>query len=74
MGPNIAENLRRFRKAKGLTQIQLMEKSGFKSIKRIEAGNITSPRFVGLQKICKLLGVTVSDLYAEPKKSRKRAT
>jgi transcriptional regulator with XRE-family HTH domain len=66
---HLADNVRRFRKAKGLTQLELMDESGVTSVKRIEAGQILSPEYKNLESLAKALGVSVADLYAAPPKA-----
>jgi len=67
---HLADNVRRLRKAKKLSQLELMEKTGVTSVKQIESGKILSPHFENLEALAKALGVTVSALYAEPVRRR----
>ena len=66
----LASNLRRLRIAKGLSQQKLMEASGFTSVKEIERGKIQCPMYPTLEGLALALGVTVSDLFAEPKPAK----
>jgi transcriptional regulator with XRE-family HTH domain len=52
------------RKAKGLTQEQLAEKSGYSTefVSLVERG-VNAPSVAGLEKIAKALGVEVKDLF-----------
>jgi len=65
----LADNVRRFRKRKGWTQAQLMERSEVTSVKAIESRAIASPEFQNLEKLAKTLGVTVAALFAAPPRS-----
>ncbi len=58
-------NLKRFRKAAGLTQRELTKKSGASSVAMIEAGQRKSPAYRTLRLIARVLGVTIEDLYLE---------
>lgn len=60
LGKRIAE----LRKAKGLTQEQLAEKSGYsvEFVSLVERG-VNAPAVAGLEKIAKVLGVEVKDLF-----------
>jgi transcriptional regulator with XRE-family HTH domain len=68
----LADNVRARRKKLGLSQDELIKKTGVTSVKSIETGKILSPHFPALVSIANALGVTVSDLFAEPKAPRKR--
>lgn len=60
----LENKIRNLRKAKGLTQQQLSEKLGLKSISAVamwELGDRT-PRTRNLKKLAKVLGTTVDDL------------
>ena len=60
LGKRIAE----LRKAKGLTQEQLAEKSGYsvEFVSLVERG-VNAPAVAGFEKIAKVLGVEVKDLF-----------
>jgi transcriptional regulator with XRE-family HTH domain len=68
----LGENIKRLRTAARLTQVKLCQRAVTSSIAMIEAGKIASPRYSTLQAIAKALGVTVADLFAEPKPERRR--
>jgi transcriptional regulator with XRE-family HTH domain len=70
----LAANIRRLRLERGLTQDALTRSIGVTSLKMIETGRIATPRYSTLTAIAKALGVTVSDLFAEPKPERRRKT
>ena len=61
---NLAENLRRFRKAKGLTQEKLARLADLtnNTIIKIEAGKNQNPTLDTLKNIAKVLGVSVDEL------------
>ena len=56
--------LRRLRRAKGWTQVDLAKKAGVTQafISQLEAGKKGSPRVVPLMRIARALGVTVEKL------------
>ena len=60
----LADNLKRYRKATGLTQEKLAQKSGvtYSTLIKIEAGYNTNPKVQSLVRLAKVLDVTVSDL------------
>jgi transcriptional regulator with XRE-family HTH domain len=60
LGKRIAE----LRKAKGFTQEQFAEKSGYsvEFVSLVERG-VNAPAVAGLEKIAKVLGVEVKDLF-----------
>lgn len=68
---NLAENVSRLRKQKGLSQAVLMQRTGVTSVKQIETGTISSPRYETLEALAKELGVEVADLYANPPEPRR---
>ena len=59
--------LKELRKAAGVTQTELAEKVGVKqsTIAMLETGKNKSPRIEVAKKICKVLGCTMDELYAE---------
>ena len=61
---NLAENLRRIRKAKGLTQEKLARLADLtnNTIIKIEAGKNQNPTLDTLKKIAEALGVSVDEL------------
>lgn len=69
----LAENVRRLRKARGLSQTQLMRRTKVTSVKRIESGGIQSPHYKNLQALATELETTVSALYAPVPTKRSRA-
>lgn len=62
----VADNIRRIRKEKNLTQKQLGQRSGIaeSTIRRYELG-LLNPKFETMQKIADALGVTVYELTGE---------
>ena len=60
----LADNLKRYRKAKGLSQEKLAQKAEvtYSTLAKIEAGYNTNPKVLSLIRIAKVLDVTVSDL------------
>lgn len=62
---NIGENIRQIRKAKGLTQKEVVLSAGFDTgqYSRIENGK-TDPSVSTLKKIAKAIGVPLADLFA----------
>lgn len=61
---NIANNLRKLRKAKGLSQERLARLANIanNTIVKIEAGKNKNPTLDTLKKIAKALGVSIEDL------------
>jgi len=61
---NITKNLRKLRKAKGLSQEKLARLADIanNTIVKIEAGKNKNPTLDTLQKIAKALGVSIDDL------------
>jgi transcriptional regulator with XRE-family HTH domain len=61
---NLAENLKRFRKAKGLTQEKLARLADLtnNTIIKIETGKNQNPTLDTLKSISKALGVSVDEL------------
>lgn len=64
----LAENIKRLRVTKGLTQAQVAEQAGLSRVafRDIETGKTQSPRVGNLQGIAQALGVGLQDLLAEP--------
>lgn len=62
--PNIAKNIKRLRKEKGLSQDRLskMADIAHPTIIKIESGAIQSPTVETAQKIARALGVGIDDL------------
>lgn len=60
----LAENVKRYRLEKGLSQEKLAQKAGitYSILTKIEGGYNTNPKVLNLVKLAKALGVTVSDL------------
>ncbi|GEM_PF-4959763 len=61
---NLAENIRKYRKAAGLTQTQLADKLGITqyAITNYERG-ISNPSAEKIPELAKFLGVLIQDLY-----------
>jgi len=68
----LSDNIRRLRADRGMSQAALSRDIGVTSLKMIETGRVSSPRYSTLQAIARALGVTVADLYAEPQPQKKR--
>ena len=62
--PTVAKNIKKLRKAKGLSQDRLSRLADVShaTIIKIESGGIQSPTIDTVQKIAKALGVGVEDL------------
>jgi len=62
--PTVSKNIRRLRKAKGLSQDKLSRLADVShaTIIKIESGGIQSPTINTVQKIAKALGVSVDEL------------
>ena len=62
--PTVAKNIKKLRKAKGLSQDRLSRLAGVShaTIIKIESGGIQSPTIDTVQKIAKALGVGVENL------------
>ncbi|MFA4818724.1 MAG: helix-turn-helix transcriptional regulator [Patescibacteria group bacterium] len=60
----LAQNIKKYRKKKGISQDKLSKLSGvtYNTIIKIESGATTNPRVDTLQLIAKGLGVTVDTL------------
>ena len=60
----LAGNVKRYRKAIGLSQEKLAQKAGitYSTLTKIEAGYNTNPKVLSLARIAKALDVTVTDL------------
>lgn len=67
----LGQNIRRIRRQKGISQIELADQFDADSptISRIEAGN-TNPTIITLKKIADALEVEVSDLVAFSRKEK----
>lgn len=63
----IAQKIKKYRKAKGISQDKLSKLSGvtYNTIIKIESGSTTNPRVETLHLIAKALGVTVDSLLNE---------
>lgn len=59
-------NLRRARKAKGLTQGQLVDISGVTGVSGIESGRTAEPKMSTVVRLAESLSVEVGDLTQEP--------
>jgi transcriptional regulator with XRE-family HTH domain len=72
-GVVLGANIRRLRKAKGYKYKQFAELAGTQATPMIETGKRGKrPEYATLVAIARALGVTVADLYAEPKPKSKR--
>ena len=62
----LADNIKRFRAEKNLSQERLAQASGvtYSALSKIEAGYHTDPRVRTLLKIARALGVTIDDLMS----------
>ena len=69
---DLARNVARIRKSRGLTQIDLMRITGCTSVAMIESGKRRSPREHTLKAIAKGLRCTVSDLFTESKRLKSK--
>ena len=60
----IAENVKRYRKALGLSQEKLAQESGvtYSTLTKIESGVNQNPKVKTLLRLADTLGVTVNDL------------
>ena len=63
----LAENIRRYRKEKGLSQRALVRASDvtYSELSKIEAGYIQNPGIATVQKIAIALGVSLDELMKE---------
>ena len=63
----LAENIKRYRKEKGLSQRALVRASDvtYSELSKIEAGYIQNPGVITVQKIAMALGVSLDDLMKE---------
>ena len=63
----LAENIKRYRKERGLSQRALVRASDvtYSELSKIEAGYILNPGVVTVQKIALALEVTIDDLMKE---------
>lgn len=66
---SLAENLKRLRMQKQLSQPALADKTGLSKgyIYMLESGGMTNPSLDILSKISEALGCTIADLVGEPK-------
>lgn len=69
---SIADNIRRLRRERGLTQLELAEQAGLSNIAivQLETGRRTNPRSDTVEAIAKALECSVEDLYRDPKNSK----
>lgn len=60
----VGDNIKKIRTKKGLTQDDLVRKSGVKhtTLTKIESNVVTKPTVQTVAKIAKALGVTIEDL------------
>ena len=60
----LAENIKRFRQAKGLTQEQLAQKASvtYSTLTKLESGMNQNPKVKTLQGIARVLGVSLDEL------------
>ena len=63
----LAENIKRYRKEKGLSQRALVRASDvtYSELSKIEAGYIQNPGVITVKKIAMALGVSLDDLVKE---------
>ena len=63
----LAENIKRYRKEKGLSQRALVRASDvtYSELSKIEAGYIQNPGVITVKKIAMALGVSLDDLMKE---------
>jgi transcriptional regulator with XRE-family HTH domain len=63
----IAQKIKKYRKARGISQDKLSKLAGvtYNTIIKIESGSTTNPRVETLHLIAKALGVTVDSLLNE---------
>ena len=63
----LAENIKLYRKEKGLSQRALVRASDvtYSELSKIEAGYIQNPGVITVQKIAMALGVSLDDLMKE---------
>ena len=63
----LAENIKTFRKQRGLSQEQLARKAGvtYSTLIKLESGSNKNPTVKTLQQIAQALGVTLDDLMKE---------
>ena len=63
----LADNLRRARRAAGLSQLELSKRAGVgaATIARIEAGEIDNPRVNTLVKLAEVLGIHARELMPD---------
>ena len=63
----LAENIKRYRKERGLSQRALVRASDvtYSELSKIEAGYIQNPGVITVQKIAMALGVSLDDLMKE---------
>ena len=63
----LAENIKRYRREKGLSQRALVRASDVKysELSKIEAGYIQNPGIITVQKIALALGVSLDELMKE---------
>src|SRR4051794_33970121 len=72
----LAENLKRIRQQKQLTQPALADKSGVSKgyVYMLESGEMTNPTLDILHKIADALDCTIADLTGDPKVAPRAAT
>jgi len=63
---NLSHNVKRLRIAAGISQDELAKRAGLSSVSMVENGSRPNARTDTLDAIARALGVTVSDLFAEP--------
>ncbi len=70
----IAEAVRQWRAARGLSQRALAERAGmsYPILARLELGQ-TDPRLSTLEKLAEALGVSVPELFTPPSKAKRPA-
>jgi len=63
----LAENIKTFRKQRGISQEELARKAGvtYSTLIKLESGSNKNPTVKTLQQIAQALGVTLDDLMKE---------
>jgi transcriptional regulator with XRE-family HTH domain len=63
----LAENIKRFRKQRGISQEELAREAGvtYSTLIKLESGSNKNPTVKTLQQIAQALGVTLDDLVKE---------
>lgn len=66
----LKENLKNYREQKGYSKLRLARETGLSSrcIEHIEYGKAKNPKITTIEKIAKVLGISVEDLIKEQKR------